>query len=153
MCSTASELFTFYETIGGGLGARPTAHGLSGIHSHMTNTANTPVEALETSYPLRVHRYHLIPNSGGDGRFKGGKGIRRDIEILSDHAVVSIQSERRQFAPWGLKQGSPGKAGKNFLGRQGKWKPLPGKITLMVEKGDIVRIQTPGGGGYGAPNK
>ena len=149
----SSELFTFYETIGGGLGARPTAHGVNGVHSHMTNTANTPIEALETSYPLRVRRYHLIPNSGGAGRFRGGKGIRRDIEILSDHAVVSIQSERRQFAPWGLKDGDPGKIGKNFLGRKGKWKSLPGKVTLQAKKGDIIRIETPGGGGYGAPNK
>jgi N-methylhydantoinase B/oxoprolinase/acetone carboxylase alpha subunit len=149
----SSKLFTFYETIGGGLGARPTANGLNGVHSHMTNTANTPIEALETSYPLRVLRYHLIPNSGGAGKFQGGKGIRRDIEILSDHTVVSIQSERRQFAPWGLEGGSAGKPGKNYLGRQGKWKSLPGKVTLSVEKGDIIRIHTPGGGGYGISEK
>ncbi len=144
-----SEAFTFYETIGGGMGARPTSKGIDGIHTHMTNTANTPIEALETTYPLRVRCYKLIPKSGGEGRFRGGWGIRRDIEILSDPATISIQSERRQFHPWGLKGGKPGQRGKNLHYHAGKWKKLPGKVTFMAESGDIISIQTPGGGGHG----
>ncbi|MFW9831335.1 MAG: hydantoinase B/oxoprolinase family protein [Candidatus Thorarchaeota archaeon] len=145
--------FTFYETIGGGMGARPTANGIDGIHSHMTNTANTPIEAIESTYPLRVHRYQLIPKSGGIGRYRGGLGIRRDIEILTKSAVVSIQSERRTFAPWGLQGGQPGHCGRNYLKRQGKWKKLPGKVTFTAQKGDIISIRTPGGGGLGKPSK
>jgi N-methylhydantoinase B len=147
-----SQAFTFYETIGGGLGARPNKDGIDGIHSHMTNTANTPIEALESVYPLRVECYQLIPESGGRGQYRGGSGIRREIKILADDAVVSIQSERRRFAPWGLKGGLPGRLGKNRHWHQGKWKEIPGKVTLTVENGDIVGIQTPGGGGYGKPN-
>jgi N-methylhydantoinase B len=144
-----SQVFTFYETIGGGLGARPMKKGIDGIHSHMTNTANTPIEALESAYPLRVECYHLLPESGGKGKYRGGGGIRRDIKVLADHAVVSIQSERRRFSPWGLQGGLPGNVGKNRHWHNGKWKEIPGKVTLMVENGDIISIQTPGGGGFG----
>ncbi|MFX1510303.1 MAG: hydantoinase B/oxoprolinase family protein [Promethearchaeota archaeon] len=147
-----SLAFTFYETIGGGLGARPNKEGINGIHSHMTNTANTPIEALESTYPLRVECYRLIPESGGKGQYQGGQGIQRDIKILADRAVVSIQSERRRFAPWGLKGGASGRLGKNRHWHNGKWKEIPGKATLSVENGDIISIQTPGGGGYGKPN-
>jgi N-methylhydantoinase B len=145
----SDQLFTFYETIGGGLGARPNKDGIDGIHSHMTNTANTPIEALESTYPLRVECYHLIPESGGKGQYNGGWGIRRDLKILADQAVVSVQSERRRFAPWGLQGGLPGRLGKNRHWHQGKWKEMPGKVTLTVERGDIISIQTPGGGGFG----
>jgi len=144
-----SQAFTFYETIGGGLGARSDKDGINGIHSHMTNTANTPIEALESTYPLRVECYHLIPGSGGKGRYRGGWGIRRDIRILADHVIVSIQSERRRFSPWGLHGGFPGRLGKNRHWHEGKWKEIPGKTTLVVENGDIISIQTPGGGGFG----
>ncbi len=146
-----TQVFTFYETIGGGLGARPKKDGIDGIHSHMTNTANTPIEALESSYPLRVECYHLIPGSGGKGQYRGGWGIRRDIKILAEQAIVSIQSERRRFGPWGLQGGLPGRLGKNRHWHRGKWKEIPGKVTLAVENGDIISIQTPGGGGYGKP--
>ncbi len=145
------QAFTFYETIGGGLGARPNKDGIDGIHSHMTNTANTPIETLESTYPLRVECYHLIPESGGKGQYRGGGGIRRDIKILVNDAIVSIQSERRRFGPWGLQGGAPGRLGKNRHWHHGKWKEIPGKVTLAVENGDIVSIQTPGGGGYGKP--
>ncbi len=147
----SQEAFTFYETIGGGLGARPTKDGIDGIHSHMTNTANTPIEALETSYPLRVKSYHLIPNSAGMGKYRGGLGIRRDIEILAKEAVISIQSERRRYAPWGLQKGRPGSKGKNRLYHNNQWITLPGKVTVTVQQGDIISIQTPGGGGFGDP--
>lgn len=149
----SSKVFTFYETIGGGMGARPTTDGIDGIHCHMTNTANTPIEALESAYPLRVHRYQLVSNSCGQGEFRGGLGIRRDIEILGDQAVVSIQSERREFTPWGLRGGQAGRCGKNQYKHKGKWKELPGKVTFMAQQGDIVSIQTPGGGGYGELSK
>lgn len=143
--------FTFYETIGGGLGARPIKDGIDGIHSHMTNTLNTPIEAMETSYPLRVCCYHLIPKSGGRGRFRGGMGIRRDIEILADNAVVSIQSERRRYAPWGLQGGMPGRKGVNRRWRNGRWEKLPSKVTFTASRGEVVSIQSPGGGGFGRP--
>ena len=144
-----TRAFTFYETIAGGLGARPKSDGIDGIHSHMTNTANTPIEALESAYPLRVRCYKLIPKSGGEGRYRGGEGIQRDIEILSDQAVVSIQSDRRHFPPWGLRGGQPARLGRNRHCEGTEWKELPGKITFNARKGDIISIQTPGGGGYG----
>jgi N-methylhydantoinase B len=147
-----TRAFTFYETIGGGLGARPTKNGMDGVHCHMTNTANTPIEALETSYPLRVRCYELVPHTEGMGRYRGGLGIRRDIEILADHAVVSIQSDRRRFPPWGLQGGEPGRPGLNRYREKGQWKPLPSKITFNARRGDIVSIQTPGGGGFGKPS-
>lgn len=144
-----NHAFTFYETIAGGLGARPKSNGIDGIHSHMTNTANTPIEALESAYPLRVRCYKLIPKSRGEGQYRGGAGIQRDIEILSEQAVVSIQSDRRHFSPWGLRGGQPARPGRNRHWVGNEWKELPGKITFTARKGDIISIQTPGGGGYG----
>ncbi|MHA2315575.1 MAG: hydantoinase B/oxoprolinase family protein, partial [Candidatus Hermodarchaeia archaeon] len=148
-----TRAFTFYETIAGGLGARPTSNGIDGIHSHMTNTANTPIEALESAYPLRVRCYQLIPKSGGEGQYRGGAGIKREIEILTDQAVVSIQSDRRHFAPWGLNGGKPARLGRNRHREGTEWKDLPGKITFTARKGDVISIQTPGGGGYGTSEK
>jgi N-methylhydantoinase B len=148
-----NRAFSFYETIGGGLGARPNADGIDGIHSHMTNTANTPIEALETTYPLRVRCYKLIPNSGGLGRYRGGDGIQRDIEILTDQAIVSIQSDRRNFAPWGLQGGREGRRGVNRIWRNNRWERIPSKITITAHRGEVISIQTPGGGGFGKPEK
>ncbi|MFX1563109.1 MAG: hydantoinase B/oxoprolinase family protein, partial [Promethearchaeota archaeon] len=145
--------FAFYETIGGGLGARPNADGIDGIHSHMTNTANTPIEALETTYPLRVRCYKLISNSGGLGRYRGGYGIQRDIEILTDQAMVSIQSDRRHLAPWGLQGGKAGYRGTNGIWHNNRWEPLPSKVSITTHRGDVISIQTPGGGGFGKPVK
>jgi N-methylhydantoinase B len=115
----------------------------------MTNTANTPIEALELSYPLRVERYELIPDSGGNGKFKGGLGIRRAIKVLVADATLSIQSERRKHPPKGLLGGGDGRAGRNYLVRDNKRIDLPSKVTMPLEKGDVVVIETPGGGGYG----
>jgi N-methylhydantoinase B len=142
--------FTYYETIGGGMGARPGKDGADAIHTHMTNTLNTPVEALEYAYPLRVQRYTIRRASGGAGRWRGGDGIRRDLELLAD-AKVTILSERRILAPYGLAGGQPGRPGENVLIHDGEEKVLPGKITLEVEAGDIISLRTPGGGGYGSP--
>jgi N-methylhydantoinase B len=140
--------FTYYETIGGGTGGGPGLNGQSGVHSHMTNTLNTPVEALEYAYPLRVRRYSLYHGSGGSGVFPGGEGIVREIELLSD-AQVTLLSERRRFGPYGLQGGSPGRPGINLLKRSGIEQPLPGKISIELKTGDVICIKTPGGGGWG----
>ncbi len=142
--------FAYYETIAGGMGARPAADGLDAVHTHMTNSLNTPSEALELAYPFRVTRYAVRRGSGGDGRFRGGDGIVREIELLAD-ARVSILSDRRARAPYGLAGGSPGAAGGNFVIRAGgEAEPLPAVCSLDVGPGDRVRIETPGGGGHGA---
>lgn len=146
----SDKCFTYYETIAGGQGALPYKDGEDGIHTHMTNTANTPIEALELSYPLRIEAYELIPGSGGAGRFTGGQGIRRAIRIMTDHATLSIQSDRRKYPPQGLDGGADGRAGQNYLLRHGTRSDLPAKVTMPLEQGDLVVIETPGGGGYGA---
>ncbi len=144
-----SQEFTYYETIAGGEGAFSFRHGQDGIHTHMTNTANTPIEALETAYPLRVERYELIPNTGGKGRFNGGLGVRRAIRFLGEEGVLSIISDRRESPPKGILSGEDGKVGGNYLIREGKRSELASKVTLTIENGDIVVVETPGGGGHG----
>jgi N-methylhydantoinase B len=134
----------YYETIGGGTGAHPRGAGISGVHSHMTNTLNTPVESLETHYPLRVRRYELRRNSGGTGRFPGGDGIVRELEFL-EAAEVTLLTERRVRGPWGLAGGRDGAAGLNALNGN----PLPSKVALDVRAGDVLTLSTPGGGGWG----
>ncbi|MEX2160936.1 MAG: hydantoinase B/oxoprolinase family protein [Anaerolineales bacterium] len=140
--------FTYYETIGGGMGARPGLPGPSGIHSHMTNTLNTPVEALEYAYPLQVVSYELRSGSGGAGRFPGGEGLRRDLLLLTD-ATASLLSERRIGQPYGLAGGAPGGRGENILIRDGEERPLPAKGQMELRAGDVLSIRTPGGGGWG----
>ncbi len=141
--------YTLYETIGGGFGARPDKDGVDGVHSHMTNTLNTPVEALENAYPLRVERYELIQGSGGDGRYRGGLGIRRDITVIDHTARISLLTDRRVSRPYGLNGGNPGRVGENVLIRDGEEIPLPEKGTITLHAGDTVSLRTPGGGGYG----
>ena len=136
------------------MGARPTADGLSGVHTHMTNSLNTPIEALESAYPVRVRRYSLRRGSGGAGKFRGGDGIIREIEFLTD-VRASIISERRRFQPYGLAGGKPGRAGKNQLflpakaGARKRPLTLPSKAVFRAPRGSILRIETPGGGGWG----
>ena len=143
--------FVYYETIGGGMGARPTKDGVSGIHTHMTNTMNTPIEAVEFAYPLRLRRYSIRHGSGGAGKFRGGDGLVRDMEFLSK-ATVTVLSERRRFTPYGLQGGEPGQTGENVLFRGGYEEVrLSGKEVLDVEPGDVLSIHTPGGGGWGKP--
>jgi N-methylhydantoinase B len=144
------EPFAYYETIGGGMGARHDKKGINGVHVHMSNTLNTPVEALEMSYPFFVREYSLRDHSGGRGKHRGGMGIVRSIQVLTD-SILSIQSERRKCAPYGLFGGEDGMKGKNILIRNGERITLPSKTTYQLKKGDIVRIETPGGGGYGTP--
>ena len=144
--------YVYYETIGGGMGARPTKDGISGIHTHMTNTMNTPIEALEFAFPLRLRRYGLRRGSGGRGKQQGGDGLVRDVEFLSP-ARVTILSERRKLAPPGYHGGHHGQPGENVLFRGGfEEVKLAGKETLDVEPGDVLSIRTPGGGGWGIPD-
>jgi N-methylhydantoinase B len=142
------EPFAYYETIAGGMGARPSADGLSGVHTHMTNSLNTPIEALESAYPVRVRRYSLRRGSGGSGKFHGGEGIVREIEFLTE-VRGSILSDRRRFGPYGLAGGKSGHPGKNQLIRLGRQRRLPGKATFTAPQGSILKIETPGGGGWG----
>jgi len=144
--------FAYYETIGGGMGASPERDGLSGVHTHMTNTRNTPVEALENYLPIRIRRYSLRRRSGGAGCFRGGDGIVREYEFLAP-AKVNILSERRIFSPFGLAGGMPGKKGKNWVRRGSRVIDLGSKASFKAESGDILVIETPGGGGYGPPGQ
>ncbi|MFC2029271.1 hydantoinase B/oxoprolinase family protein [Chloroflexota bacterium] len=144
------EPFTYYETVAGGAGASPHGDGLSGVQVHMTNTLNTPVEALEYAYPIRVRRYALRKGSGGLGLHRGGDGLVRDLEFLSP-ATVTILSERRRIAPYGLQGGHPGGTGLNLLVGAESEEALPGKVEIRVEPGDILSMRTPGGGGWGEP--
>jgi N-methylhydantoinase B len=140
--------FAYYETLGGGMGASATHNGESAVHSHMTNTLNTPVEALEYSYPFLVREYSVRSGTGGEGRRKGGDGLVREIELLTD-AEVTVMSERRTRGPYGLFEGSEGSPGRNTIVRKGLPEAVPGKFHAEVSAGDRVRIETPGGGGYG----
>jgi N-methylhydantoinase B len=142
--------FAYYETIAGGSGASPTSDGVSGVHTHMTNSLNTPAEALEHSYPFRVTRYALRSDSGGDGLYRGGDGIVREIELLTD-ASVTILADRRRTQPYGLEAGYPGAAGQTLILRgDGSTEVMPGKATTRLHRGDRIRVETPGGGGWGA---
>jgi N-methylhydantoinase B len=143
--------FAYYETVGGGAGAGPSCDGLSGVHVHMTNTLNTPVEALEYAYPCRVQRYALRTGSGGAGQHRGGDGLVREIEFLCP-ATVTILSERRRTAPYGLQGGKPGARGRNVLLHLGEERELPGKAEIRVAPGDLLSLRTPGGGGWGTPS-
>ena len=144
--------FAYYETIAGGTGAGPFHAGKNGVQSHMTNTLNTPTEVLEHIYPIRVHRYALRKNSGGRGEWPGGEGIVREIEMLTD-VQAGILSDRRKLAPYGLKGGSPGAPGKNEMIIRGKSQSLPSKCSFRAPAGAIIRIETPGGGGWGKSTK
>ena len=146
-----SDDFAYYETVGGGQGARSRGDGQSGIHTGMTNTKNTPIESLEQHYPLRATEYGLRTGSGGAGRYLGGQGIVRELEFLED-ATVTLMGERRVTRPWGLWGGGPGACGEDWLvKRSGGTELLPGKVTLDVVAGDRLRVLTPGGGGWGTP--
>ena len=141
--------FAYYETIAGGMGARPTKNGVSGVHTHMTNSLNTPAEALEHAYPLRVRRYSLRPDSGGAGKHRGGDGIIREIELLTD-CEVTLLADRRTRGPWGLAGGGAGAPGKASLIRSGgAVEEMPGKFSTRLRKGERIRIESPGGGGWG----
>jgi len=141
--------FAYYETIAGGMGARPGKKGVAGVHTHMTNSLNTPAEALEHAYPLRVREYSLRRNSGGRGKYFGGDGIIREIEVLAD-AEATLLSDRRSRGPYGLHGGGCGLAGMTSVIRTGgSSQKLPGKFNIRLNKGDRIRIETPGAGAWG----
>jgi N-methylhydantoinase B len=141
--------FAYYETIAGGMGARPSKAGVSGVHTHMTNSLNTPAEALEYAYPLRVGKYSLRSGSGGKGKFFGGDGVVREIEVLTD-CEVTLLGDRRSHGPWGLVGGNDGAPGRAFITRSnGSIEDIPGKFSTRLRKGERITIETPGGGGWG----
>ena len=146
----SSEPFTYYETMAGGMGARPTLDGISGVQTHMTNSLNTPVEALEYAYPFRVRRYGYRYGSGGAGRYRGGDGLVREIELLAD-AQVTLLADRRKYRPYGLYGGSEGAAGRAVVTDAGSdiETELPGKCSRRASAGSVMRIEAPGGGGWG----
>jgi N-methylhydantoinase B/oxoprolinase/acetone carboxylase alpha subunit len=143
--------WVYYETVGGGQGGRPGRAGMSAVHTNMTNTLDTPVEALERAYPVRVHEYGVRRGSGGRGAYAGGDGIIRSIEVLTD-ATLSLVTERRHSRPWGAEGGEPGAPGENWLfpgGDRSAARRLADKCTVALRAGDVVQVLTPGGGGYG----
>jgi N-methylhydantoinase B/oxoprolinase/acetone carboxylase alpha subunit len=146
--------WVYYETVAGGQGGRPGPRaGMSGVHTNMTNTRDTPVEALERAYPMRIRRYSLRRGSGGAGVAPGGEGIVKEWEFLED-VIVSLITERRVSQPWGLAGGEPGALGENWLLPQGDEslaERLPDKCTVRLKAGDVLRMLTPGGGGWGGP--
>lgn len=144
--------WTFYETIAGGNGGRPTSDGVDGIHVNMTNTMNTPIETLEAYLPLRFLTYTLRPDSGGPGRYRGGCGLTRTWTLTGNKATLSIMAERNKIPPWGLQDGKPGGLGRFTLKHaNGTTVKLPAKCTIKIHRGDTLIIETPGGGGYGDP--
>jgi N-methylhydantoinase B len=149
--------FAYYETIGGGAGASPLRDGLDAVHTHMTNTMNTPAEALEMAYPFRLLEYAVRAGSGGAGRHRGGNGIVRSYEMLAP-ATVTVLTDRRRRAPWPLAGGWSGSPGRNLLRRVGDGRAtalspqeLPSKMGLDLQAGDRLTIETPGGAGWGEP--
>jgi N-methylhydantoinase B len=140
--------FSYYETVAGGMGARPGVEGMSAVHTHMTNSLNTPAEALEYAYPLRVREYRIRRGSGGKGKHCGGDGVIREIETLAP-ARMSLLSDRRKLAPYGLSGGAEGKRGRARIVHEGRARQIGSKGSWQLEAGDRVRIETPGGGGFG----
>jgi N-methylhydantoinase B len=150
--SRTNQEFAYYETVAGGMGARPNSDGMSAVHTHMTNSLNTPAEALEYAYPLRVRAYRIRKGSGGRGKKKGGDGVVREIETLVP-ARMSLLSDRRRRAPYGLDGGEDGNAGRDHIIHRGRARAIASKGSWQLEAGDRVRIETPGGGGYGKGKK
>lgn len=146
----ARGTWSFYETNGCGMGARPHADGIDAIQCHMTNTLNTPIEALEREFPLRVVRYEIAQGTGGRGHQRGGDGLIRSLELVDGTATATLLAERHTLAPPGACGGEPGATGRHTLARDGREEALPAKTMLALQPGDVLTIQTPGGGGYGA---
>jgi N-methylhydantoinase B len=145
------EPFAYYETIAGAMGARPTKPGISGVHTHMTNSLNTPVEALEYAYPFRVTEYSIRRGSGGVGKRRGGDGVIREIEMLTESEVTML-SDRRKTQPYGVQGGTNGDSGRTVTIRNGEREEVPGKTSVRLNKGDRIRVESPGGGGWGKPS-
>jgi N-methylhydantoinase B len=148
------EYYNYVETYGGGQGALHSQDGMDGVHTHMTNTRNAPVEVIEATYPFQVTRYGLVPNSEGAGRFRGGTGMTRELIMLGEETKFSLSSDRREVHPWGVAGGKPGGTSDCVVtSANGKKRRLPSKITTTLARGDKLTIVTPGGGGWGDPRK
>lgn len=147
----SNEYFCYMETVAGGNGARPTKDGPDAVQTNLHNTENAPIEEVEMHYPFRIRRYEIIADSGGAGRFRGGMGIRRDFEFPYAPMNFTVLSDGRVFPPWGLAGGEPGRCSRFILDPDGEARELPSKVTVEVPQGGCVRVETPGGGGYGDP--
>jgi len=146
--------YNYVETYGGGQGAMHSQDGMDGVHTHMTNTRNTPVEVIESTYPFQVDRYGLVPDSEGAGEYRGGLGITREIAMLGDEATFSLSADRERLGPWGVFGGEDGSTSSCvIIAENGERQRLPSKITRTVKKGDKIVVITPGGGGWGDPRK
>jgi N-methylhydantoinase B len=145
------EFYVYMETVAGGNGARPTKDGADAVQTNLHNTENAPIEEVELNYPIQIARYELVQDSGGPGRFRGGLGVRRDFAFPYTDCIFTVMSDGRKFAPWGLDGGLAGRPAHFILDPEGEARELPSKITLTVPKGGRVSVQTPGGGGHGAP--
>lgn len=146
------EYFNFVETYGGGSGACHDRDGTDGVQNHLTNTQNTPIEVIERSYPIRVVQYGLIPGSGGRGHYRGGCGLVREFLFLGDRAMMTIGSDRRKFTPWGLEGGGHARGAHcTIFSEDGTTRKLATKAGTTLRHGDRIRIETPGGGGWGDP--
>ncbi|HEY1868356.1 MAG TPA: hydantoinase B/oxoprolinase family protein, partial [Candidatus Cybelea sp.] len=143
--------WAFYETNGCGMGARPTCDGIDAIHVHMTNTLNTPIEAIEREYPLRITRYEIAEGTGGRGRRRGGNGLIRSIELVEGRAHATLLADRHTRRPPGSAGGESGECGRHSLQHGDIERTLPAKTMFALEPNDVLTVQTPGGGGYGAP--
>lgn len=146
-----TDEWAYYETIAGGAGGGPNRAGASAVHTHMTNTRNTPIEAMEIELPVRFSRYEMRRGSGGDGVHSGGDGVIREFEVLEDEVTLSLMTERRTSGPCGAQGGAPGSPGRNLLLRRGEFRPLGSRDVVRLAQDDVVRIETPGGGGWGKP--
>jgi len=146
------EYYNYVETYGGGQGAARYQDGMDGVHTHMTNTRNAPVEVIEATYPFQIGRYGLVPNTDGPGKFRGGLGMTRELVMLGEETKFSLSADRRRIGPWGVFGGrSGGTSDCVVTSADGTTRQLPSKITTALRKGDRVVIATPGGGGWGSP--
>ena len=146
--------YNYVETYGGGQGGSHSMDGMDGVHTHMTNTRNTPVEVIETSYPFRIERYGLVPDTEGAGQYRGGLGMTRQILLLGEEAKFSLSADRKNLAPWGVFGGLPASTSKCvIIHANGTQEQLPSKITKALAEGDRIIVVTPGGGGWGDPHK
>ena len=145
------EYYTFIETMAGGYGARPTKDGLDAVQSHIQNTENSAIEETENNLPFLITRYELVENSEGPGRYRGGLGVRRDWKFPNHEATLTVFSDNRKYAPWGLFGGGSGASSRYILNPDGEAKELPSKITLHLAPDSVISYRTPGGGGYGPP--
>ena len=145
------EYYTFIETMAGGWGGLPTKDGMDAVQSHIQNTENSAIEETENNLPFLITRYELIPDSEGAGRYRGGLGLRRDWKFPGHEATLTVFSDNRKFAPWGLFGGGSGSPSRYILNPDGEAKELPSKVTLQLQPGSVISYRTPGGGGYGTP--